>query len=230
MAGDEAGEWPDVCEEPHLVDLGYDSVEDLTLKGPEHNGLVLDGVDDEALSRLDEAGGDVVDGGDGDDESILAGARALHLAEQLLLHRLHELRTEVPRVEHHLVIQLNVVKHFPDPSKKKRDSRRLSNQRPYILLYRQLRFVRENIRNEIFEIFRHLWKDGREHLGYFRLVRVFSFGADLPYRLEKNLKILHATMFLPKNCKPNQRGCSNSRVLCLGKKSFTECNNKPYAA
>ena len=39
-----------------------DGIEHLPLEGSEHDGLVLDRVDDKAASRLDEAGADVVDG------------------------------------------------------------------------------------------------------------------------------------------------------------------------
>ena len=42
-------------------------------------GLVLDRVDDEAATGLDQARADVVDRGDGDDEAIFARASALHL-------------------------------------------------------------------------------------------------------------------------------------------------------
>ncbi len=54
---------------------------------------------------------DAIDGGDRDDEAILSGASAFHLGEQLLLDGVHQLRTEVPRVKHDLVIKRNVVKH-----------------------------------------------------------------------------------------------------------------------
>ena len=81
------------------------------LEGSEDDGLVLDGVDDEALAGLDEAGADVVDGGDGDDEAVLARARPLHLREQLLLHRVHQLRAEVARRQHDLVVQADVEEH-----------------------------------------------------------------------------------------------------------------------
>ena len=84
------------------------------LEGSEDDGLVLDGVDDEALAGLDEAGADVVDGGDGDDEAVLARARPLHLREELLLHRVHQLRPEVARRQHDLVVQADVEEHGGD--------------------------------------------------------------------------------------------------------------------
>ena len=104
VAGDEAAKRADLGVEADLVHLGDDGVDDLVLEGPEDDGLVLDGVDDEALAGLDDAAADVVDGGDGDHEAVLAGARALDLGEELLLHGVHELRTEVPRVEEDLVV------------------------------------------------------------------------------------------------------------------------------
>ena len=84
------------------------------LEGSEDDGLVLDGVDDEALAGLDEAGADVVDGGDGDHEAVLARARPLHLREELLLHRVHQLRPEVARRQHDLVVQADVEEHGGD--------------------------------------------------------------------------------------------------------------------
>ena len=72
MTGDEAGERADLSEQSHLVHLGDHSVEDLSLEGPEDDGFVLDGVEDEPLTSLDEAGSNTVDGGDGNDEAILA--------------------------------------------------------------------------------------------------------------------------------------------------------------
>lgn len=57
---------------PHLVDLGHHRIHHLAFKGPEDDGLVLDGVEHEAAARLDDACPDVVDGGDGDDEAVPA--------------------------------------------------------------------------------------------------------------------------------------------------------------
>ena len=81
------------------------------LERSEHDGLVLDGVDDVTLAGRDEAGADVVDGRDGDDEAVFAGARPLDLREELLLHGVHELRPEVARRQHDLVVQANVEEH-----------------------------------------------------------------------------------------------------------------------
>ena len=80
VAGDEAGEGPDLREQPHLVDLRHHGVQDLALEGPEDDGLVLDGVEHESLAGLDEPGPHVVDAGDGDDEAVLARAGALDLS------------------------------------------------------------------------------------------------------------------------------------------------------
>jgi hypothetical protein len=38
-----------------LVYLGDNGVQDLALEGPEDDGLVLDGIDDKPLARLDQA-------------------------------------------------------------------------------------------------------------------------------------------------------------------------------
>ena len=46
--------------ELHLVDLSDDSVEHFAFEGAEHDGLVLDGVDDEPPAGLDEPCSDVV--------------------------------------------------------------------------------------------------------------------------------------------------------------------------
>ena len=54
----------------HLVDLSDHSVHHLPLKGPEHDGLVLDGIQDEASAGLDHPRPDVVYGGDCDDKPI----------------------------------------------------------------------------------------------------------------------------------------------------------------
>ena len=81
VAGDEAGEGADLREQPDLVDLRDHGVQHLALEGPEDDGLVLDGVEDESLAGLDEAGADVIDARDGDDEAVLARAGALHLGK-----------------------------------------------------------------------------------------------------------------------------------------------------
>ena len=83
MPGYEARERPNLSEQTNFIDLGYHGIQDLTFEGPEHDGLVLDGVKDEALAGLDEPGAHVVDAGDGDHEAVLAGAGALHLVNQV---------------------------------------------------------------------------------------------------------------------------------------------------
>jgi len=55
---------------------------------------------------------DIVDGGDGNDEAILSGASSLYFGEQLLLNCVHQLRPEVPRVQHDLMFQGDVIEHF----------------------------------------------------------------------------------------------------------------------
>ena len=79
MTGYEAGEGPDLCEQAHLVHLGHHGVQHLPLKRPEHNGLVLDRVEYEALPRLDEAGPDMVDAGDCNNKAVLSSASPFHL-------------------------------------------------------------------------------------------------------------------------------------------------------
>ena len=61
---------------PYLCDHG---VKHLSLERPEHDGFVLDRVDDETAARLDQAGPDIVDGRHRNDEAILAGTGPLHL-------------------------------------------------------------------------------------------------------------------------------------------------------
>ena len=68
----EAGEGTDLCEEPHLVDLRHHGVQHLALERSEDDGLVLDWVEDKPLPGLDEPRSHTVDGGDGNDEAILA--------------------------------------------------------------------------------------------------------------------------------------------------------------
>ena len=97
----------------YLCDNG---IEDFVFERSEDDGLVLDRVDDKSLSGLDEAGPDVVDRRDGDDEAVLARARALHLREQLLFHGVHKLWPKVSRGEHDLVVEANVEEHSVDGS------------------------------------------------------------------------------------------------------------------
>ena len=92
----------------YLCDNG---IEDFVFERSEDDGLVLDRVDDEPLAGLNKAGADVVDRRDGDDEAVLARARALHLREQLLLHSVHKLWSKVARGEHDLVVEANVKEH-----------------------------------------------------------------------------------------------------------------------
>jgi len=92
MTRDEAWEGTDLSEEAHFVNLSDHSVQNLSFKRLEDDGFVLNRVNDEVLSRLNEACTDVVDGGDGDDETIFARTGALYLAEQLLLDCVQQLR------------------------------------------------------------------------------------------------------------------------------------------
>ena len=86
-------------------------IQNFSLERPENDGLVLDRINDKSLSRLNEPGPDVVDGGDGDDEAVFSGARALHLRKQLLFDGFDQLRTKISRVQKNFVVQRNVVKH-----------------------------------------------------------------------------------------------------------------------
>jgi len=75
----EAGEGPDLSEQAHLVHLGHHSVQHLPLERPEHDGLVLDGVEDKTFSGLYEARSNVIDACDCDYEAILPCASPFHL-------------------------------------------------------------------------------------------------------------------------------------------------------
>lgn len=84
MVGDEAGERSDLGEDADLVDLLYDGIQHLALEWSEDNGLVLHRIHHKALTSLDNSSSDVVDGRDGDHESVFARAGALDLCVQLL--------------------------------------------------------------------------------------------------------------------------------------------------
>ena len=56
-----------------------DGVEDFVLERSEHDGLVLDGVEDKTFSGLYEASSNVVDACDCDYEAILPCASPFHL-------------------------------------------------------------------------------------------------------------------------------------------------------
>lgn len=79
MMRNKAGQGTDLSEHAHLVNLLDHRVQHFALEGPEYDGLVFDGVDDEALTRLDNAGADLVYRRDGYHKSVLACAGALHL-------------------------------------------------------------------------------------------------------------------------------------------------------
>ena len=80
-------------------------VEDLADEGPKHDGLVLYRIDDVATSGLNEASADGVNCGNGDDEAVLARACALHFAQQLLLDRVEQSRSEVARMQQNVLLQ-----------------------------------------------------------------------------------------------------------------------------
>lgn len=58
---------------PHLVNLSDHSVHHLPFKWAEHNGLVLDWIEDEPPPWLDHTCPDVVNGGDCNDKAIPEG-------------------------------------------------------------------------------------------------------------------------------------------------------------
>lgn len=114
VAGDEARQRSDFGEDAHLVDLRHDSIENFALKRAENDGTILDRVGYEASARLNDPVADAVDVGDGNHETILARARALHLLEQLFLDGIQEIWTEVTRMQVDLVLKLNMVEHLLD--------------------------------------------------------------------------------------------------------------------
>lgn len=58
---------------PHLVDLSDHSIHHFSFKWAEHNGLVLDWIEDKPSSWLDYTCTNVVNGGDCDDKAIPEG-------------------------------------------------------------------------------------------------------------------------------------------------------------
>ena len=85
MSGHQTHHGTDVGEDAQLVYLTHHRVHHLALHRPEHDGLVLDLVGDEALPWQYDPVPNGIDGGHGDDEAVLAVTRALHLVEEFLL-------------------------------------------------------------------------------------------------------------------------------------------------
>lgn len=65
--------WPVSSIVPYLVDLSDHSINHLPFKWAEHNGLVLDWVEDKPSPRLYYTCSNVVYGGDCDDKAIPDG-------------------------------------------------------------------------------------------------------------------------------------------------------------
>lgn len=84
MVGDEARQRPDLGEDADLVDLLHDGIQNLSFERSEDDGLVLHWVHHKTLASLNDTSSDVVDGGDGDHESIFSRASALDFCVQLL--------------------------------------------------------------------------------------------------------------------------------------------------
>lgn len=92
----------------HLINLFHHSIQHLTLEGPENNGLVLDRIHHESLTRLNDTGANLVDGGHRYHKSILAGAGALHFGVQFLFNGLQQLWTKVTRMQQDFMLHRNL--------------------------------------------------------------------------------------------------------------------------
>lgn len=94
----------------YLVDLFDNCVQHLALERPENDGLVLDRIHNESLAGLNDSRTDHIDCGDGNDESVFAGASALHFGVQFLFDRFHQLGSEILGMEEDFVLERDLAR------------------------------------------------------------------------------------------------------------------------
>lgn len=103
MMRNEARERSNFGEHAHFVDLGDNGVQHLSFEWPEDNCLVLHRINHKSLPGLDNTTLNVVYRCHRDHESVFARTCALHFWVQLLFHRVHQLRSEIPWMQQNLV-------------------------------------------------------------------------------------------------------------------------------
>lgn len=108
MVRDEARQWADLSEDSDLVHLLHDSVQHLAFERSEDDGLVLHRIHHKSLTSLNYSRTNIVDGSDGDDESIFSRAGALDLCVKLLSDGVEQLRSKIPRMQQDLVFQCDL--------------------------------------------------------------------------------------------------------------------------